>query len=194
MPRFESHIQRLSDEELILRYRKSQDTYLVGILFERYTEWIFLACMKYLKDEAESEDAAMQIFEKLIKDLKVYDIQVFSHWIRVVVRNHCLGLLRQHKKKQENLAELRNNPERVETVFYLRPEHEQKEWELRQLEKAIGSLNEDQRICVEMFFLEKKSYKEICEATQYSMKQVKSYLQNGKRNLKNVLNQLLYEG
>ena len=194
MSKTDSHIQRLTDEELILQYRLTSDTYWVGELFQRYTEWIFLACMKYLKNEAESEDASMQIFEKLIKDLKAYDIKVFSHWIRVVVRNHCLGILRQHKKKQDGLEELKQHPERVETVFYLRPEYEQKEWELVQLEKAIASLGEDQRKCVELFFLEKKSYKEVCEETNFSMKQVKSYLQNGKRNLKNVLNQLLYEG
>lgn len=194
MSKAESHIQRLTDEELILQYRQTSDTYWVGELFQRYTEWIFLACMKYLKNEAESEDASMQIFEKLIHDLKVYEIKVFSHWIRVVVRNHCLGILRQHKKKQEGLEELKQHPERVETVFYVRPAHEQKEWELVQLEKAIASLGEDQRKCVELFFLEKKSYKEVCEETNFSMKQVKSYLQNGKRNLKNVLNQLLYEG
>ena len=194
MSKADSHIQKLTDEELIIQYRQTSDTYWVGELFQRYTEWIFLACMKYLKNEEESEDASMQIFEKLMKDLKVYDINIFSHWIRVVVRNHCLGILRQQKKKQAGLEELKQHPERVETVFYLRPEYEQKEWELVQLEKAIASLGEDQRRCVELFFLEKKSYKEVCEETNFSMKQVKSFLQNGKRNLKNVLNQLLYEG
>ena len=194
MPIFKTHIRRLSDEELISRYQASKDTYLVGILFERYTEWVFMACMKYLKNEAESEDASMQIFEKLIKDLRVYQINNFSPWIRTVVRNHCLALLRQRKKKIETIEELRNSPEKVETVFYMRPEHEQREWELDQLEEAVAQLKEDQRTCVELFFLEKKSYKEIALKTGYTLKQVKSHIQNGKRNLKNSLNQMFYEG
>ncbi|MEM6628305.1 MAG: sigma-70 family RNA polymerase sigma factor [Bacteroidota bacterium] len=194
MPIFKAHIRRLTDEELISRYQASKDTYLVGILFERYTELVFMACMKYLKNEAESEDASMQIFEKLIKDLRVYQIENFRHWIRTVVRNHCFAILRQRKKKLETIQELRKGPEIVDTVFYMRPEHEEREWELIQLEKAVAELKEDQRKCVELFFLEKKSYKEIVLATGYSLKQVKSHIQNGKRNLKNSLNQMFYEG
>ena len=55
---------------------------------------------------------------------------------------------------------------------------------LQKMEAAINKLNPDQQQCVKLFYLEKKSYSEVAEITGFTMLQVKSYLQNGKRNLK----------
>jgi len=52
------------------------------------------------------------------------------------------------------------------------------------LKEAMTSLNREQGLCVTLFYLEEKSYKEVVEITGFSSNQVKSYIQNGKRNLK----------
>jgi len=186
-----------SDEALIKEYKESRDVTIVGTLFERYTDLVFLACMKYLKNEADSEDACMQIFEKLIQDLLIYEIQAFSPWLRTVVRNHCLAQIRQHKKELQSLESMKyqgSATQRLETVYYLRETPEDKEWEIQQLEEALNSLSEAQKRCVALFYLEKKSYKEITVLTGYTLKEVKSHIQNGKRNLKNALKARTNEG
>ena len=75
-----NQIKELSDLELVNSYKETGDKAYVGELFERYTRFVFLVSMKYLKDEEESRDASMQIFEKLFIDLKKHQIQTFKSW------------------------------------------------------------------------------------------------------------------
>ena len=66
------NLKKLSDEDLILRFRKEEDPDFVGELFERYTDLAFLVSMKYMKDEEEAKDVVMQVFERLLKYLARY--------------------------------------------------------------------------------------------------------------------------
>jgi RNA polymerase sigma-70 factor (ECF subfamily) len=64
---------------------------------------------------------------------------------------------------------------------------EEKDKTLDQMSDALLKLNKEQQLCVTLFYLEKKSYQQIASQTGYSMMQVKSHIQNGKRNLKLLL-------
>lgn len=186
------HIKSLSDEELVLEYKESGDTAFVGELFERYTHLVYLVCMKYLKDEMESEDMAMRIFEKLLVDLKKYEVRKFKFWLHTVTKNQCLIWLDKSKRAREKADEyIETEPGFVESkeILSLLEEGDSTEYQLKRLEQAIEGLNEEQRICVELFYLQQKSYQEVADQTGFSMKQVKSYIQNGKRNLKISLTQ-----
>ncbi|MDQ2658591.1 MAG: sigma-70 family RNA polymerase sigma factor [Bacteroidota bacterium] len=170
-----------TDEELIALYKKTEDLDIVGILYDRYTALTFGVCLKYLKDREESRDAVMQIFEKLIISLKTHEINVFKAWLYVTARNHCLMHLRSRKGK--NFEEL--SPFLVETGSNGHHEHGREiEDDLNRLEQCINSLVAEQQQCVRLFYLEQKCYREITQATGYDLKKVKSYIQNGKRNLK----------
>jgi RNA polymerase sigma-70 factor (ECF subfamily) len=59
------------------------------------------------------------------------------------------------------------------------------------LEEAIQELSEEQKLCVNLFYLQKKSYQQITDRTGFTLMQVKSYIQNGKRNLKIILEKKL---
>jgi len=182
--RKKEHIKNLPDEELIAHYQQHEDQKYIAILFERYVDIVFAASMKYLKNEDESEDITMQLFEKLIDNLLTYKINNFSYWLSVVVKNHCLAYLkkknRYREKKQEYYQELPNEHQ----VFYLKTEQDTLELQLEGLEVAIAKLKDPQRICIELFYLQQLSYREIVQQTGFTFKQVKSYIQNGKRNLK----------
>lgn len=183
----------LDDSELILRYRNNGDKDSVGILFSRYSHLVFGVCMKYLKDQDECKDATLQIFEKLYDDLKKYEVQKFSFWLHSVARNYCLMQLRNRQaamKREEDFAA--SEKSLVETEEESTPIAE-KEIVFDKLEEAIKSLNEEQRICIELFYLKQKCYQEITELTDFNIKQVKSYIQNGKRNLKIFLQQHIHE-
>jgi len=167
----------LSDIELIVNYKTSGDKQLVGELFKRYTNFVFSVCMKYLKNSYDSEDATMQIFEKLFTDLQRFEVANFKSWLHVIAKNYCMMKLRKPNREiyTDNF---------VEKDFDLHHEAaNEKEQQLLALEKAIAELPADQKNCVELFYINQKSYKEITEQTGYDYNKVKSYIQNGKRNL-----------
>jgi|SRR5690606_18850203 RNA polymerase sigma factor (sigma-70 family) len=170
-----------TDEELISLYKTTDDLEIVGVLYDRYTALTFGVCLKYLKDREESRDAVMQIFEKLIVSLKTHEINVFKAWLYVTARNHCLMQLRSRKGK--NFEEL--SPQLVETGSNGHHDHGVEiETNLTRLERCIESLGHEQQQCVRLFYLQQKCYKEITQVTGYDLNKVKSYIQNGKRNLK----------
>ncbi len=142
--------------------------------------------MKYLKDEYGAKDCVMEIFEKLLTDLSRHEIANFKSWLHTVTKNHCLMKLRSSKSKfTERFEDEKINLEVVETNLLLHPEDSnEKEIMLKLMEKGIDQLNDEQRTCVKQFYLEEKSYQEVRDLTGFSMLKVKSYIQNGKRNLK----------
>lgn len=184
--------EKLSDEAIIAAYRETGDTHLVGVLYKRYMHLVFGVAMKYLKDTEEAQDITMVVFEKLMDDLKTHQIQTFKPWLYMVAKNQCLMLLRK-RKGHETVALPEYNLENDEDASMENrlPEHlddsEIREAQLSRLEEGIKTLGEEQRVCVELFYLQDKSYVEVAELTGYDLKQVKSYIQNGKRNLKNFL-------
>jgi RNA polymerase sigma-70 factor (ECF subfamily) len=145
--------------------------------------------MKYLKDEDKCKDAVMQIFENLISNIHKQKIEKFRPWLHVVTKNHCLLTIRSEKSELKKHAELViNSSDIMESTNHMYHDNEDnKEEKLTELENAIKNLNNEQRSCVELFFIQEKCYAEVVEVTGYSMKQVKSYIQNGKRNLANQL-------
>jgi RNA polymerase sigma factor (sigma-70 family) len=170
-----------SDIELIKRYKESGDLGLVGSLYERYTSLVYGVCLKYLKDRDESKDAVMQIFEKLITTLKEHEVTHFKSWLYVTSRNHCLMALRAGKGK--NFEEI--SPFLMENTAFLNQEEEHEmEANLTKLEKCIEKLDSEQKQCVRLFYLQQKCYKDISTLTGMDFNSVKSYIQNGKRNLK----------
>jgi RNA polymerase sigma-70 factor (ECF subfamily) len=184
---FSKNTGKLSDEALIEKYKATEDKYYIGELYKRYTHLVLGVCMKYLKDREEAKDAVMQIFEKLMEDLKKHQVANFKSWLHMVSKNHCLMKLR-NKSITLQLDEVENNVDNVvEFTSYSHHSIDETEIQLTHLEEALGTLDKDQRLCVELFFLQERSYKEVSDSTGFSLNQVKSYIQNGKRNLKNYL-------
>jgi len=179
-----------NDEELVVLYKSTNNTRILGELFKRHSLMCFAVCNKYLKDESAAEDAAMSIFEKLFTDLHKHEIANFKSWLHTVCRNHCLMQLR----KQTPIVRINDNSEENSESFvnldrFLHQEDNQQEKEekLLMLEQAIMQLKDKQKECIELFYLQQKSYDEIATLTGYSPNEVKSYIQNGKRNLKIAL-------
>lgn len=170
-----------SDEELINRYRRTDDIAVLGELYQRHSEMVYYVCLGYFKEHEDSQDAVMQLFEELVEKVKSHEIRNFEKWLYVVAKNHCLMALRSQKNKKGISFD-----EFVEFAPSVHPfENEgEKESRLQVLERCVEQLPERQKQTVQLFFLREKCYKEIAEETGFSLKDVKSYIQNGKRNLK----------
>jgi RNA polymerase sigma-70 factor (ECF subfamily) len=157
----------------------------LGELYNRYSHLVFGLCLKYLKNEENAKDAVIAIFEKLIIELKNREVATFQHWLYAVSRNHCLETLRIHGRDEKRRMVFHHESaqvmmEEMEIISFA----EMKEAGLNRLQDAIGRLGHDQRQCIELFYLKEKSYKEITESTGYTLKEVKTHLQNGRRNLR----------
>jgi RNA polymerase sigma factor (sigma-70 family) len=183
-------LQLLSDEQLVEQYARTHNTACLGPLFERYTHLVFSVGMKYLGNEAEADDMVMTVFEKLFEELKRQDVKYFKSWLYTVAKNQCLMQLRHEKSvernRQEVLKDLESELMENESHEHLLAGVDDKDGSAL-LEKAIQKLNEAQKQCIELFYLEERSYKEVSDTTGFSMNEVKSHLQNGRRNLKILL-------
>lgn len=178
VPSFE--YRKLSDEELIHRFAFRQDKNAANYLFERYGHLVFGTCLKYFKDKDTSQDHTQQIFIKLLDDLPRFHIDNFKAWLAQVTRNHCLMQVRKvNREADADFLQLAD----VETDNDLHHKLEQ-EHLFEHLEQTLKELNKEQLECIELFYLKKLTYTEIIAQTNYTFKEVKSHLQNGKRNLK----------
>ena len=171
--------QHITDNELLEKFYSDHDNQWLGIVLQRYTVLLLGVCMKYLKNEEEARDAVQQIFLKAITELGKYKVIYIKSWLYMVARNHCLMKLRDKHvfvPVEDNTQLAAGETDRKELA--------QKEITLTLLETSLEELNPEQKTCVTLFYLQKKSYQEIVNSTGFSLLQVKSYIQNGKRNLK----------
>jgi RNA polymerase sigma-70 factor (ECF subfamily) len=179
----------ITDQELLELFYADHNNEWLGILLQRYTLLLLGVCMKYLKNEDEAKDSVQQIFLKVIQELHKYKVEYFKSWLYMVAKNHCLMRLRekQGKKLTEITENLAKTPEE-ETDRQLYIENDRT---LALMETSLQELNPEQRQCVTLFYLQKKSYQEISDETGFSLLQVKSFIQNGKRNLKILIEKKL---
>ena len=174
-----------SDEDILKHYKQTGDKEIFADLFKKHVTVVYGTCLFYLQDKDEAQDATMQLFEKLLLDINNREIDYFKGWLSFVVRNHCLSLIRKQKSQSKNVKmyyefEYQDaNLETEESIGRVRDEQM-----LEQMKQSLPKLKEGQRICVELFYLKDKSYQEIANETSYSLNEIKSYIQNGKRNLK----------
>lgn len=171
----------LTDKELVDIYKNSTGLDALGELYKRYMDLAYGVCLKYLKNSEAAKDAVMQIFEELVVKLKKHEVENFKSWLYQVAKNHCLMQLRSPRnlKTVEISPTLMQNEENVHLNGVL-----EKEENLGKMERCLETLNSDQKTIIRMFYLEEKCYKEIVDATGHEWNQVRSFIQNGRRNLK----------
>ena len=172
---------KLSDAELVLAYKQSGDVNLVGTLYQGYMDLVYGVCLKYLKNPENAQDSVISIFEELVTKLQKHDVDNFKAWLYTLAKNHCLMRLRSEKRQiVVNVdVELMQSEENV----HLNGELE-KEENFKKLDYCLGQLQEEQRKVIELFYIQGKCYNEIAELTGMEWNQVRSYIQNGRRNLK----------
>lgn len=189
---YKSEYNQLTDSQLINRYCSESNNLFLGVLFKRYSHLVLGLCIKYLKNEDEAQDLVMQIFEKLTFDLKKHKIEFFKSWLYTYSKNMCLMELRKKQSQLKKDIELQEN----NVLFMDSAEdlhlntNEEKENTILHLEQALNVLSKEQKQCIILFYYKNKSYNEIVELTGFNANEVKSYIQNGKRNLKNKMIEL----
>jgi len=172
-----------TDSELLDKFRKDGDNRWLGILLQRYTLLLFGLCMKYMKDEELARDCVQQIFFKALTEIPKYEITQFRSWLYTIGRNHCLMQLRSKGRMTKDLTDqlAGSSPIEEQEEKWL---ESLKDQQIDLLPQALETLPQEQQICITLFYLQRKSYQEVIAITGYNHMQVKSYIQNGKRNLR----------
>ena len=183
--------QHITDQELLEQFYADHNNEWLGILLQRYTLLLLGVSMKYLKNEEEAKDSVQQIFLKVIQELQKYKVEYFKSWLYMVAKNHCLMKLRE--KQGRPVTELSERMTARPGTETDREALEENDYALSLMESSLRELNPEQQQCVILFYLQKKSYQQVSEATGFSMLQVKSYIQNGKRNLRLLMEKKLQE-
>jgi RNA polymerase sigma-70 factor (ECF subfamily) len=184
-----AYLKSLNDEQLILVYKEKQWAACIDELYKRYGHLVYGVQLKYTKQTMDAEDLTMECFAKLPTLILKHDIDFFKGWLYTVARNLALAFLRKNKpgstiQLDEQISEVSNEEERIDV-----------EQQLNLLEWAIPQLKTQQKTCIVLFYIEQLSYEQIMKQTGYTFNEVKSYVQNGKRNLKLLMEQKQsYEG
>ncbi len=169
-----------SDSELVQQYKHTESMETLGDLYSRYMDLLYGVCLKYFKEPDEAQDAVIHIFEELVTKVKKYEIENFKGWLYQLAKNHCLMKLRSKKNQPINVdADLMYLTENMHLEAVM-----DKEINLLAMENCIEQLPEEQKAAIQLFYLQEKCYKEIAETTTLDINKVRSFIQNGKRNLK----------
>ena len=170
-----------SDDELLKQFVQTSNQELLGQLYSRYIPLVYGLCLKYLQQTEDAEDAVNHIYEELTQKVHKYQIDNFKTWLYRVAKNHCFQILR--KKKNRIFEEIDTRVMESDEFEHLIDVDQDREKE-NVLHYCLTTLPEEQRQCVVHFFFEDCSYADIVEKTGFALNKVKSYIQNGKRNLK----------
>ena len=179
-----------SDEFLLKKFQENHDLEILGELYHRYIDMVMGLCLKYLKNVPDSEDAVMEIFELLIKRLPNHQVDNFKSWLYRVSGNYCLDLLRKQKRvddkeKEFQLMQSQQSDRLIHEAMSSELDHD--EVLLQTMESCIEQLNERQQLSVRLFYLEKKSYDDVAQQMGITWSQTRSFIQNGRRNLKKCM-------
>ena len=171
-----------TDKELLTAFKTTGNINHLSTLYQRYMDLVFGVCLKYFKDTERCKDAVMDIFDELNTKLRVHEVENFKGWLHVLARNYCLMQLRSPR----NMKTTEFNPSFMysEQNTHLNGEAFEKEENFKKLEQCMDSLPDEQKKTVMLFYLENKCYNEIAAITGFDWNKVRSYIQNGKRNLK----------
>lgn len=172
--------QEISDQELVRAYCTDNRREALGILYRRYGHLVVGLCLDYLKNREAARDATMDVFEKVTLKVCRQPIETFKAWLFYTSRNHCIDLLRKQIRERDRLLKI-NMEEGVESGEAQRPLSEER---LTELPTALAALPPEQAECIKLFYLRGQSYAQVAATTGYELRKVKSYLQNGRRNLR----------
>ena len=171
----------MSDKELVDQYKRSGDLTVLGELYQRYMELVYGVCLKYLKEPEDAKDCVINIFEELVTKLQKHEVENFKSWLYQLAKNHCLMRLRSEKR----MPNVKIDPALMQSEENVHLNGElDKEENFKQLEFCLSQLTGDQRKVIELFYLQGKCYNQIVEETGIEWSRIRSYIQNGRRNLK----------
>ena len=178
-----SNLKEKDENELVSLYKAEGDQAVIAELYRRFSKLVLGSCLKYLKDMGLAEDAVNDIFVQISKKLKTHNVQYFKSWLYTVTRNHCIEILRKENRHRDK----KNSSELMYTEAVFHPDEVEDTVAVKVLTECISQLPTNQQRCIQLFYYEKVSYQDIAQKLELNWNKVRSFIQNGRRNLKNCI-------
>ena len=171
----------LSDADIIAAYKSEIND--LSELYNRYANLVLGSCLKYFKNKPDADDAVSEIFSLIGRKLKTHEVESFKSWLYTVTRNYCIEVLRKNSRHRDRIS----TAESMYSDAIFHPDEVENKVLIAKLSKCINALPEKQRLVIDMFYFKKINYKEISTKMDISWGKVRSFMQNGRRNLKNCI-------
>ena len=166
-----------------------------------YRNKLYIA-MKYMKNEDEAMDVLHDSYVKAFERLSsLQDANSFPGWLSTIVANTARNALRD--RHTVNFSDMQREDQDGEAFEYsiadenmtAQPEMACTTKETQEMvQELIGSLSDEQRMCVLMFHIEGYSIKDIATVLGCSENTVKSRLNYGRKNIKAKAEELQKKG
>lgn len=178
-----SNLKDKDENELVAAYKANPSQAVIAELYQRFSKLVLGSCLKYLKDRGLAEDAVNDIFVQISKKLKTHNVEYFKSWLYTVTRNHCIEILRKENRHRDK----KNTSELMYTEAVFHPDEVEDTAAIKVLTECIEQLPTNQQRCIQLFYYEKVSYQDIAKQLELNWNKVRSFIQNGRRNLKNCI-------
>jgi len=169
----------ISDEEAIEAYLETQNVNYFNILYDRYSRKVFGKCYSLLKSEAKAEDAAQEIFVKVLLNLSKFSGRSkFSTWLYSITYNFCIDAIRKNKKNVGVLVDdIGRYGEEVEDEI---EDTELMETNVLRLKEVLNKIPAGDKAILLMKYQDEFSIKEICSIIDKSESAVKMKIKRAK--------------
>ncbi len=168
-----------SDIDLVRRFVEKNDSEAFDKLVARHRGWILRVCRRFLRSNDLAEDAAQEVFARCLEKLPTLESQNLAGWLKAIAVNCCLNIL-EKEKRWTTLDDTRERGEDSVERSIIDSE------KLERVIRCMEGLSDKQRIVFSMKYIDGRSYEEIQQLTGFTAKEVKSFLQNARRNFENM--------
>lgn len=186
---FQTKIDKISDEELIQKITKTNDTHLFGLLYDRYVSIVYNKCLSFISSKEEAQDLTHDIFVKLFVKLKTFKgDSKFSTWIYAFTYNHCVNYLQREIKGSKNSFSV--NDEIEDVVIDEIADEQIFEMKVEKLNQSLQLIKPDERALLLMKYQDDLSIKDIAKLNNLGESAVKMRINRAKNNLITIYNNL----
>ncbi len=173
----------MPDQILAETFRSTREDRFFAEIVRRHQGPIQAACGRVLRNRSEAEDIAQDTFVAAFTKIDTYRGGNLGAWLSVIARHLCLNRLEARLTKPAEASTDMGDlaaPESFEAASHWADE----------CRVMLSQLSPPQQLSIKLFFIEGYSYKEVAGLTGFSEEQVKTHIQNGKRRLRTVWEQM----
>ncbi len=176
----------MDDSELLLKIRNPESSsYGFNLLVRQYQQRVYWHIRKMVIDHDDADDLTQEVFIKIHKYIGGFreDSQLFT-WIYRIATNECLSFL--NKKKRRFFLPIEDVGQQLEAKIDSSPDMDGDAIQ-KQLQKAILTLPDKQRLVFNMKYFEDLPYETISEVTGTSVGALKASYHHAVKKIEEFL-------
>lgn len=175
------------NDESLLQLVAQRNLAAYDLLYQRHAQVMYNLLVRIVRDQATAEDLLQDVFWQIWENANQYrGSGAALAWMMRVARNRALDQLRRQRVRPPLVSD---DAEEVEAIADGTTTEEAVELKIRraQVQAALESIPEDQRVCLELAYFEGLSQREIAEQTNIAVGTIKSRIRIGLEKVERLL-------